>query len=225
MFKYLLFDVDDTLLDFHKSSLFSLIKTFKDYGINLNDEMIDDYMTINNNLWKQFEKKAITREEVLFNRFKLFFDKYNLNLDEIEFNKQYLTNIAYHPFLIENALEVLNDLKENYEIYLVSNGVKFVQDTRLKITGIDKLIKDKFVSEEIGFNKPDVKYFEEVFKRIPNFDKNKALLIGDSLTSDIQGANNVGLQCVYFKHNDIDYSKYKIDYIITNLNELYDILR
>ena len=224
MYKYLLFDVDDTLLDFHKSSYFALIKTFKDNNVYLNEEMINDYMNINNHLWRQFEKKNITREEVLISRFKIFFTKYNLNIDEYDFNQQYLNNLADNPFLIDNALELLNDLKDDYEIYLVSNGVKFVQDKRLSLSGIDKLVKDKFVSEEIGYNKPDIKYFEEVFKRIPNFDKNKALIIGDSLTSDIKGANNVGIKCVYFKHNDLDYSNYKIDYIITNLNQLYDIL-
>ena len=226
MIKYLLFDVDDTLLDFKKGELFALQKTFFDHGVTLSDDMIIDYIKINELLWKKLETNEVTRLEVLKGRFKIFTTKYHLEyLQEFDLDEEYRSNLANHPFLIDGAIDLLLDLKDDYEIYLITNGVKKTQVRRLSLTGIDRLVKDVFISEEIGYNKPSKEYFNLAFSHIPNFNPSEALIIGDSLTSDIKGANNMGIKCVYFKHNDKDYSDYKIDYIIENLNELYDVLR
>ena len=225
MIKYLLFDIDDTLLDFKKGELFAIQKTFFDHGIILTEEMIKYYIDINMSLWKKLEKNEITKEDVLKGRFKIFVNKFNLNLDYYPLDEEYRGNLADHPFLIDGALELLIDLKDSYNIYLITNGIKKTQERRLSLTGIDKLVKGVFISEEMGTNKPHIEYFNKVFESIPDFKKEEALVIGDSLTSDIKGANNAGLKCVYFKHHDEDLSNYKIDYIIENLNDLYDVLR
>lgn len=226
MIKFLLFDVDDTLLDFKKGELFSLKKTFNDHNINVTDDMLIDYIKINKSLWKKLELNEITKQDVLDNRFKIFFQKYNIALNPIAFEKEYRNNLSNYPFLMDGCLELLNDLKDSYEIYLVTNGVKETQVRRLSLTGVDKLVRKAFISEEIGYNKPDINYFDYVFKNIPNFKKEEALIIGDSLSSDIKGGINAGIKTVYFKHDDNrDYLDYKIDYVISHLFDIYDILR
>ncbi|MDY4788444.1 MAG: YjjG family noncanonical pyrimidine nucleotidase [Bacilli bacterium] len=226
MIKFLLFDVDDTLLDFKKGELFSLKKAFNDHNINVTDDMLKDYIKINKSLWKKLELNEITKQDVLDNRFKIFFQKYNIALDPIGFEKEYRNNLSNYPFLMDGCLELLNDLKESYEIYLVTNGVKETQVRRLSLTGVDKLVRKAFISEEIGYNKPDINFFNYVFKNIPNFKKEEALIIGDSLSSDIKGGINAGIKTVYFMHDDNkDYLDNKIDYVISHLFDIYDILR
>ena len=227
MFKVLLWDLDGTIIDSHKAVANSLLYCFKCLGIEnkYNQEMVDDFYKINSNFWGNLGIKYKTIDEILKLRFIEFFGKHNINVDPIEASKYYEEESSKTLFPFDNVIEILNDLKHKYKMYATTNGKAYVQRNKLKTAGIINIFDAIFISENVGYNKPDVKYFEKIFEFIGDYKKDEILMIGDTLNSDIAGANNAGIKCCYYniKNEPID-SKYKIDYIITNHNELYKFL-
>ena len=225
MIKYVLFDVDDTLLDFGKAEAAAIRKTFERIGIPVTDELIRRYSEINAQQWSRFEKGEITREKLLTERFDILFSELGINVpsEMAQASYEYLLGIGH--YFVDGAEELLEALKDKYELYIVSNGNASVQDRRLKSAGIIPYFKDIFISERVGFNKPSAEFFEACFERIPGFEKDKAVIVGDRLSSDILGGINAGVKTCWFNpRGDAPDPDIPADYEIKHLNELPALL-
>jgi 2-haloacid dehalogenase len=225
-YQTLLFDVDDTLLDFGTAESLALRMLFKDQNIPLTAELEANYKNLNKGLWQSFEEGKLEREELLNTRFSLFFKEYGREVDGALLEKNYRQYLEEGHQLVNGAFELIQDLQDQYDLYIVTNGVSKTQDKRLRDAGLHLLFKDIFVSEDTGYQKPMKEYFDYVFARIPNFMVEKGLIIGDSLTSDIKGGQLAGLDTCWFnperKPNTTDIVP---TYQIQRLDELYLILK
>ena len=188
-YKYLLFDVDGTLLDFNKAEEQALINTFQKYNIVLTEQMNQRYEQINKQLWKDFEKGLIDKKTIVYTRFVQLFQEFGIDEDGIAFEDDYQDALGEGYFLLPHARDILEKLYQKYPLYVVTNGVSKTQYSRLKGTRIDQYFQDIFVSEDIGYQKPTREYFDYCFKKMKNIDLDQTLIIGDSLSSDIQGGN------------------------------------
>lgn len=224
MKRVLLFDADGTILDFEKSEENAFYITSISYKIKSNEKIFIDYKIINNNLWESFEKGEITKAELVNIRFKKLFTLYNLDIDDVEFNKSYLDNLKLGGYKIDHAEEVLKELIKENTLFLVTNGIEYVQNSRLKFSGLDKYFSKIYVSEKIGYQKPKIEFFNYIFKDNPDLDFRNSLIIGDSLTSDILGGNNANIKTVWFNpNNKINQTNAIVNYEIKDLREILNI--
>ena len=224
-YKYLLFDVDGTLLDFDKAEQYALEYTFRHYDISLTYEINQRYEEINKKLWKDFENGLIDKKTVVYSRFVLLFKEFNIPVDGIAFEDDYQKALGQGYFVLPHTIEVLSALYQKYPLYVVTNGVSQTQYSRLEGTDIKKYFQNIFVSEDIGHQKPSKEYFDYCFKNIDKIDLSKTLIIGDSLSSDIQGGINAGIDTCWFNPNHLDKpGAMSINYEIHDLRELLQLL-
>jgi len=225
-FNTLLFDADGTLFDFDACEHEALIKVFEKYGYPLNEEIKKTYERINKGLWKQYELGLMDRNTVIYSRFGMLFKEIGIDDDGIAFEDDYQDLLGMQHVLIPGALELVKQLCDDYDLYIVTNGVTSTQLRRLNESGLDKLMKKIFVSEETGYQKPMKEFFDYCFERIDNFDPSSAIIIGDSLSSDIKGGNNAGIATFWYNPNSlVNNTDSKVDYEIAKLDELIDILK
>lgn len=225
MFKTILFDLDDTIFDFKKSERSALTKTLIKLNVEPTEYIINQYSKYNISQWKRLELGEISREEVKVNRYKLLFDELGLNISPKLATSIYEKNLAVGHYFIDGAVDMLENLHQIYDLYLVSNGTKKVQDGRLASAHISHYFKDIFISEAVGFEKPNKKFFNYCFERIPNFNQAEAIIIGDSLSSDIKGGINAGIKTMWFNlHNQQNDTELHPDYEIHSLHEAVKIL-
>jgi 2-haloacid dehalogenase len=221
----LLFDVDDTLLDFDAAESLALRLLFEEHHFSLTPEIEKKYKTINKGLWKSFEEGIINRDVVLNTRFSILFKEYGKEVDGTILEKSFRSYLEQGHQLIDGAFDLISDLQNQYDLYIVTNGDSKTQDRRLRDSGLYPLFKDIFVSDVTGFQKPMKGFFDYVIARIPNFKVNQTLIIGDSLSSDIKGGNLAGIDSCWFnpemKHNNSDIIP---TYEIQKLEDLYRIL-
>lgn len=169
------------------------------YGHPPGDKDLGSYSRINVKWWQKLERGEITRRQVIVGRFEEFLSSFAPELDAARVADEYENGLNDCGFLLPGALENLARLRdEGYLIYAVTNGAGDIQRSRIRLSGIGPYIRDFFISEEIGYEKPSPLFFEEAFRRIPGFCRSQAALIGDSLTSDIRGALNAGVLPVWF---------------------------
>lgn len=226
MIEFLLLDLDDTILDFHKAEYVALSKTLRSFGIEPTDEVCALYSRINKDHWEMLERKEITRPQVLLGRFETLFRQVGMAGNPEDVAAQYEENLAFGHFFLPGAEEALQALFPCYKLYLVSNGTAKVQAGRLESAGISKYFQEIFVSQTIGADKPDKVYFDRCFARIPGLDREKAMIVGDSLTSDILGGINAGIATCWVAPGDKPVSKDICpDYRIGSLGELPGLLR
>lgn len=220
----LLFDVDDTILDFKAAELQGLSKLFGNHGYELSDELLNSYQTLNQQLWKDYEENKRTREEVLNTRFGLFFEQLGKKVDSAAVEKEYRQYLNQGAQRLGNSLEIIADLSDKANLYVVTNGVAKTQYQRLEAASLLPYFKGIFVSETIGHQKPRVEFFEHVFRHIPQVDLSKTVIIGDSLSSDIQGGINAGIDNIWLNPHGQNSDKIQPTYMIQTLDELYEIL-
>ncbi len=226
MIKNILLDLDDTILDFHKAEIASLKKTFKQLGLEPDEEVLARYHIINQKHWQLLEEKKITRREVLVNRFQQLFEEYGISCDPDKTQAIYEMELSYHHDFMDGAQEFMDVLVNQYDLYVVSNGTGFIQDRRLKESGLDKYFKDVFISEYVGHDKPSKDFFDHCFAQISDFTKENTILIGDSLTSDIKGGNNAGIRTIWFHPETVtNHSEIHPDYEVHALSEIPDVLK
>ena len=194
MLEFLFLDLDDTILDFHKAEHIALGKTFRFFGLEPTEEVMARYSLINKAHWERLERKELTREQVLVGRFAVLFGEYGITVDPELCARTYENNLSIGHYFLPGAYEAVEALSKKYKLYLASNGTAKVQAGRLASANINHFFQGIFVSQEIGANKPDVAYFNGCFEKIPGFDVDKAMIVGDSLTSDILGGKNVGMK-------------------------------
>ena len=223
--KFLFFDLDDTLLDFHKAEAWALRQALSRSGITPTDAIAARYSEINQSQWELLEEKKLTREQVLIRRFQLLFQELGVDASCEETQHCYENMLAKGHDFMPGAPELLETLKGSYQLYLVSNGTAMVQDCRLRDSGIEKYFQGIFISERIGVDKPQKEFFDRSFATIPDFDPGQAMIIGDSLTSDIRGGNNAGIQtCWYNPKHKPRRADIHVDYEISDLMELPKLL-
>ena len=194
----ILLDLDDTLLDFHRAEAEAIRYTLKEFGIEPSDENVTLYSKINRSCWEKLELGEYTREEVLHRRFEILFDTLGVFGDSHETQKLYEYRLSLGAYYLDGAEALLDELYGKYKLYLATNGIVNVQSRRINDSGIGKYFDGIFVSERIGYNKPDKRFFDEAFLEIPNFKLDETIIIGDSLTSDIKGGLNAGIKTVLF---------------------------
>ena len=201
MYKFLLLDLDDTILDFKKAEYFALRQTLEAFGLQPTEEVCARYSVINQAHWEMLERKELTREQVLVGRFEVLFSEYGIDCDAAACAAYYANALSQGHYFLPGAPEALRRLAKQYPLYLVSNGTAAVQRGRIKSADIAQYFQDIFISHEIGVNKPDKVFFDRCFAQIPDFDRAKALIVGDSLTSDIQGGINAGIATCWVNPN------------------------
>lgn len=223
--KFLLFDVDHTLLDFSTSEKKALKKCFDAFGLSLTDEVLEWYLAHNYKLWTSYENGIITRDVIFQTRFTETFAQFSIDADGTLMEQSYRQALSEGNDLIENALFVIKKLSHTHNLYIVTNGLACTQEKRLIDSGLAPFFKDVFVSEVMGFQKPMVEYFDYCFQHIPIFIKEEALIIGDSLSSDIQGGIRAGIDTCWFNPAGLpNESPYQPTYEIKNLLELLPLL-
>lgn len=221
----LLMDADGTLLDFDRSEEESFLMVLKKYGLPLDKSLTEEYHRINKECWEAFEEGGMARRDVLTLRFERFFAGHGIKVDGQEAEDFYRSYLERGIDLIPHALEVCEYLKARYDLYIVTNGIAKTQYLRLKASGLSDYFKDIFISEETGSQKPRKEFFEYCFQKIPEADPKKMLLIGDSLTSDMQGGVNAGVDiCWYNPSCAENKNKIPINYEIRDLKELMGLL-
>ena len=227
MYKYLLWDIDGTVLDFLKSESYAIRFLFKKYKLgNISDEMLKMYSQINVKYWQKLEKGELAKSEILIGRFKEFFGLIGVDTGVCEkFNEDYQVTLGDYVEFVDNAKEVLLSQKGKYTLIGVTNGTKIAQDKKLKLSGLDKIFDEVFISEVVGYEKPNKEFFDYVFKKLNITNRHEALIIGDSLSSDIKGGVNAGIDTCWFNPNHTANSlNVPVTYEIDNLGKLNDIL-
>ena len=223
-YKTILIDIDDTLLDFQKSEDLAIRTTIKTLGIDPTEELVNKYKEINLKYWKMFERGEIEREALLIARFKEFCEIMNITHNDFStLNDTYFYNLSSVPFEIDGAEDFLKRLSKHYNIYAVTNGVKRVQTKRLSLVNITKYLKKIYISEEIGFQKPNVEYFDYVLKDLQITNKEEVLIIGDSLTSDIQGGINSNIDTMWYNPKGLK-SNIKYTYKISKYEDFFKLI-
>jgi len=201
MIKNILFDLDDTLLDFQKAEAVALKNTLENLGISPTERTFARYSAINVQLWEALEEGRLTREQVLTQRFSLLFDELGADVCSETARDTYESFLGIGHYFLPGAPELLELVYPKYRLYLVTNGTAAVQPGRIKSAGISKYFKEIFISQNLGFNKPHIEFFSRCFAAIPDFRHDETIIIGDSLSSDIKGGNNAKIRTCWFNPN------------------------
>ena len=220
MIEFLFLDLDDTILDFRKAEYIAIGKTIGDFGVEPTDEVRKLYHEINKWHWEQLELGTLTREEVLVNRFGVLFEKLGKTVDAVACARAYEKNLSQGHWFLPGAEEAVDALSKKYRLFLASNGTASVQKGRMTSANLYRFFETVFVSQEIGHNKPSKAYFDACFSTISGFDKEKAMIVGDSLSSDIKGGINAGIKTVWVNPDHKDCGEIKPDYEIEYLHQL-----
>ena len=204
-YKFLLFDLDHTLLDFDAAEDVALTQLLKEEGVADIQAYKDYYVPMNKSLWKDLELKKITKKELVNTRFSKLFSHFGIEKDGIYLAEHYQFYLAQQGQVFSGAMELLDSLIDRgYELYAATNGITTIQTGRLGQSGIAPFFKEIFISEQLHTQKPDAAFYEKIGARIPNFNKNHALMIGDSLSADIQGGNNAGIDTIWYNPHHLE---------------------
>lgn len=225
-YKLLLFDADETLFNFEESEKFAFSKTFLEFNLEYNENKhLKLYKKINGELWLKLEKEEIELEELKKSRFKFFFEELGIKIDYEKFNNSYMENLGNSSILLDDTLSLLGEIDKKYKMAIITNGFTNIQSNRIKKSEIAYFFDDIFISEEIGFSKPEPEIFEYSVKKLGDFEKNEILMIGDNLVADIMGGINFGVDTCWVNLKNKENNKEIVPkYEINNLLELLEVL-
>lgn len=225
MIKAVLIDIDNTLLDFHKCSKESMCLAAEDFGIEFPENYFETFTEINNSLWEKIEKGELTRQGLFKVRWNLIFEAMGIKADGPAFDELFREYIKKSAIPVDGAKEILEYLSEKYYVCVASNSAYEQQKARLDRAGMMPYIKKIFTSEEIGFAKPSTEFFEACKKELSFLSKDEIMLIGDSVTADIEGAKNYGFKTCWFNFaKKPDAICESADFIVDDLLEIKNIL-
>ncbi|MFS9144241.1 YjjG family noncanonical pyrimidine nucleotidase [Streptococcus infantis] len=216
-YKFLLFDLDHTLLDFDAAEDIALTHLLKEEGVEEIQVYKDYYVPMNKALWKDLEQKKISKQELVNTRFSRLFAHFGVEKDGAYLAERYQFFLSKQGQIFPGVEDLLKNLiHQGYELYAATNGITTIQAGRLEQSGIATFFKEIFISEQLHTQKPDAAFYEKIGARISNFDKKYALMIGDSLSADIQGGNNAGIDTIWYnphhlKNKSLAQPTYEID--------------
>lgn len=225
-FKFILWDIDGTLINFEKSERASIFACFASHGINLSEDDFNKYKEMNHQVWRLIEQGKIDKKYALGKRFDDLLEYLGVDgISGTEINNEYQQRLGENCVLNDDAYNLCTEFGKTHKQYIVTNGTITAQKGKLKSTKLGELMDGVFISDEIGFEKPHIGFFEHCFKTIPDFKKEDSIIIGDTLSSDIKGANNAAIKCCWYNPKKFPMPEdLKIDYVIENLQELKEIL-
>ena len=225
MIQSVFLDLDNTLRDFTRSEANALGQTLRERGISPTEEMLRRYHVINMECWERLKTGELTRDQVMAVRFDQLLAEYHYTGSGQEISQRYETLLAGEHALLPGARALLETLAPRYHLYAASNGSAAVQYQRLRDAELMGYFHGIFISEEVGFDKPDPRFFQQCFDTIPGFSRETAIMVGDSLTSDIQGGRGAGIRtCWYTPQQPEKEPQPQPDFVITNLAQLPDLL-
>ena len=225
MMEFLFLDLDDSILDFHKAERIALSKTLKSFGLEPTEQVLERYHLINRQHWERLERGELTRDQVQQGRFEVLFQELGHAVDAVAVTRAYEHNLGLGHYFLPGAQEAVEQLHQKYRLFLASNGTASVQHSRLTSAGLYPYFEKVFVSQEIGHNKPAREYFDACFSRIPDFHPEKAMMVGDSLTSDISGGIQAGIKTCWVNPNHLaPRADISADYEIESLSQLEALL-
>lgn len=228
-----LFDLDQTLLDFHASEYKALGIVLRSNGMPYSDDIYRAFKEHNKSLWLELEKGNITRTELFTTRFENIIRLCGGNpfdFDLLKINGDFIQKMSENGVLMEGALEFIRKVKETIpeaRIYIASNGATINAKGRIASTGLDKYIDYLFISEDMGVTKPDAEFFNICLEKIGE-PRSTCIMIGDSISSDMLGAKNASLDSVWFMPSgDVDrlMKEYDINHTASSFDELYLVLK
>ena len=232
MIRVILWDIDNTLLSFNKAEVAALSQEFEEFGLGeFTEELLKEYMVINKRRWQALERGEMTKPEVTVGRFVEFFGVHGIDTSiAAAFDRRYQELLGEMIYFNDGAYEIIKDLKGKVLQCAASNGTKRAQTGKLKNSGLGELFDLVFISEDVGADKPAKEFFDKAFvdveAKIGPFALDEVLMIGDSLTSDIKGANNAGIKACWYNPEGVPCDKdVQIDYEIKDLHEVYDLLK
>jgi len=225
MIKFVFLDLDDTILDFHRSEAVALAKTLRSLNIEPTEEVIARYSAINLAHWKALERKELTREQVLTGRFRQLFEELGMNVSPNVAQSLYEKNLSESHFFMDGAPRLLMTLSRKYPLYIVSNGTTVVQQSRIASAGIGRYFQGVFLSQELGADKPQIEFFERATGQIKGYKSEESIILGDSLTSDIQGGINAGMHTCWFNPHRRNREGITPEFEITDLSQFDSVLQ
>lgn len=225
-YNIIMLDADETLFDFRRSEKEALEGTLNQYGVEYEEEYhLKVYGEINDVLWKELERGLISQKDLNAERFRRFLEVLGVKVDEEAFAADYLLNLSRLGFLLEDSEKLVKTLAENYRLAVVTNGFKIVQEGRMENSPIKDYIEALVISEVVGFSKPDPRMFDYALDKLNFNDRTKVLMVGDSLTSDIKGGINAGIDTCWYNPDKVENkSDIKPVYEINSLMELIELL-
>ena len=197
-YRTILLDADGTLFDFARCEREAVREALLMSGVNADDQMIDRYSRINDSLWKKLERGEIEKSVLLYHRFELFAEEFGVILDAKQTSRDYMFALSQKHYMIPGARELLEKLAKKSDLYMVTNGVEATQRGRYHASHMDLYFKDLFISGAIGYEKPNRGFFDYVASHIPNFKSDEAIIVGDSLSSDIRGGILYGIDTCWY---------------------------
>ena len=225
MKKIILMDLDNTIIDFNECARHSIMGIFDELGFDYTENVFKTFITENVKIWKRLELGEIDKPFLRANRWNIILDKLGIDYDGTVIEEKFENGVAMGAYPVEYAYELLEYLYKKYDIYVVSNGFRFVQESRVKIGKYDKYFKELFLSEDIGIQKPDIRFFDYCYEKIGYPPKEELILIGDSLSADIKGGNSFGIDTIWFnKNQDPESDTIKATYTVNKLKEIQNIL-
>ncbi len=226
MYTVILWDLDDTLLDFKASEKYAFDTCMINAGITPTDELLAAYSRINLSFWKRLERGEITKDALLAGRFASYFESVGITgVDVPQFQRSYQQLLGSVCYYLDNSYELCKRLHQTHRQYIVTNGVAATQHSKLAKSRLSEVTDGAFISEESGYDKPSPLFFEKSFAQIPDLVKENTIIVGDSLTSDMQGGVNAGIACCWYNPSKAAVpDDIHIDYTISNLWEILPIV-
>lgn len=226
MIKFVFLDLDNTILDFRRGECVALKKALAEMHIPVDDRMAERYIEINFACWRALERGEITRDQVLYGRFEGLFSEFGITASARETQDLYQELLSREHDFMPGAKELLDNLKNSgkYHLYIATNGIPEVQYPRIADSGIGSYFDEIFISYEIGYPKPKKEFFDGCFDRIRDFNPKEAIIVGDSLTSDIQGGINAGILTCHYNVWKDEQDAIVPHFTINNLSELIPLL-
>ena len=220
-YEIILTDIDNTLFDFDRGSAAGVKRVLEYYGEAYTEEKLRRYLAVNDGLWKQYEQGLIPKDHIFKTRFRDFMALFGVEAEPIFANDLYVEGLKEEVFFMPHCKEFLDAVHGKYKVYALTNGVTLTQKVRMDRSGMRYYFDGIFISEQMGCKKPEKEFYDKVFEAIGPVDKRRCIMLGDSLTSDMQGGRNAGVDTCFYggKINDP-----RCDYAITDLLELLPIL-